>query len=77
MALFDYNGFDSQGKKAKGSIDASSKRAALDSLREQGFFISTLEEQQGARRKQFTWSFSRSCKLSVNDLATTTRLLAT
>lgn len=77
MALFDYNGFDSQGKKAKGSLDASSKRAALDSLREQGFFISTLEEQQGARRTQFKWSFSRSCKLSVNDLATTTRLLAT
>jgi len=77
VALFDYNGFDSQGKKAKGSLDASSKRAALDSLREQGFFISTLEEQQGARRKQFKWSFSRSCKLSVNDLATTTRLLAT
>lgn len=77
MALFDYNGFDSRGKKAKGSLDASSKRAALETLREQGFFISTLEEQQGARRKQFKWSLSRSTKLSVNDLATTTRLLAT
>lgn len=77
MALFDYNGFDRQGKKAKGSLEASSKRAALDRLREQGVFVSTLDEQQGARRKKLNWSFHRSCTLSVNDLATTTRLLAT
>ena len=77
MALFDYNGFDNLGKKTKGSLEASSKRAALDTLREQGIFVSHLEEQKGAQRPKIKWSFNRGTKLSVNDLATTTRLLAT
>ena len=77
MALFDYNGFDNLGKKTKGSLEASSKRAALDTLREQGIFVSHLDEQKGAHRPKIKWSFNRGTKLSVNDLATTTRLLAT
>jgi len=77
VALFDYNGFDNLGKKTKGSLEASSKRAALDTLREQGIFVSHLDEQKGAHRPKIKWSFNRGTKLSVNDLATTTRLLAT
>lgn len=77
MALFDYSGFNNNGKKAKGSLEANSKRAALEKLREQGIFVSTLEEQQKASRTKQKWSFNRNSKLPVNDLATTTRLLAT
>lgn len=76
MALFDYSGFNQQGKTAKGSLEAGSKRAALEQLRDQGIYVSTLEEQQktAARRR---WSLPRRSRLPVNDLATTTRLLAT
>lgn len=76
MALFDYSGFNQQGKTAKGSLEAGSKRAALEQLRDQGIYVSTLEEQPktAARRR---WSLPRRSRLPVNDLATTTRLLAT
>ncbi|WP_316348983.1 type II secretion system inner membrane protein GspF [Desulfuromonas acetoxidans] len=76
MALFDYSGFNQQGKTAKGSLEAGSKRAALEQLRDQGIYVSTLEEQPktAARRR---WSLPRRSRLPINDLATTTRLLAT
>nr|WP_320049904.1 type II secretion system inner membrane protein GspF [uncultured Desulfuromonas sp.] len=76
MALFDYTGFNQRGKSSKGSLEASSKRSALEKLRDQGIYVSTLEEQQKAVSKQ-RWSLPRRSKLPVNDLATTTRLLAT
>jgi len=76
VALFDYSGFNQQGKTAKGSLEAGSKRAALEQLRDQGIYVSTLEEQPktAARRR---WSLPRRSRLPINDLATTTRLLAT
>lgn len=78
MALFDYTGFDRKGKNAKGSLEASSKRAALENLREQGVFVSTLEEQQKASVSSGRgWTLPRRSKLPITDLATTTRLLAT
>ncbi|MCD6526907.1 MAG: type II secretion system inner membrane protein GspF [Desulfuromonas sp.] len=77
MPLFDYSGFDSNGKKAKGSLEANGKRVALEQLREQGIFVSSLEEQQKVSRNKRAWPIARSNKLPINDLATTTRLLAT
>ena len=76
MALFDYTGFNQQGKNAKGSLEASSKRSALEKLREKGIYVSTLEEQQKTVSRK-RWSLPRRSRLPVNDLATTTRLLAT
>ena len=76
MALFDYTGFNQRGKSSKGSLEAGSKRSALEKLRDQGIYVSTLEEQQKTVSKQ-RWSLPRRSKLPVNDLATTTRLLAT
>jgi len=76
VALFDYTGFNQQGKNAKGSLEASSKRSALEKLREKGIYVSTLEEQQKTVSRK-RWSLPRRSRLPVNDLATTTRLLAT
>ncbi|PLX93056.1 MAG: type II secretion system protein GspF [Desulfuromonas sp.] len=76
MAIFDYTGFNQQGKNSKGSLEASSKRAALDVLRDKGIYVSTLEEQQKTVTRR-RWSLPRRSRLPVNDLATTTRLLAT
>nr|WP_320113912.1 type II secretion system inner membrane protein GspF [uncultured Desulfuromonas sp.] len=76
MALFDYTGFNQQGKNAKGSLEAGSKRAALEQLRDQGIYVSTLEEQQKTVTRR-RWSLPRRSRLPINDLATTTRLLAT
>jgi general secretion pathway protein F len=76
VAIFDYTGFNQQGKNSKGSLEASSKRAALDMLRDKGIYVSTLEEQQKTVTRR-RWSLPRRSRLPVNDLATTTRLLAT
>jgi general secretion pathway protein F len=76
VAIFDYTGFNQQGKNSKGSLEASSKRAALDVLRDKGIYVSTLEEQQKTVTRR-RWSLPRRSRLPVNDLATTTRLLAT
>lgn len=82
MALFDYTGFNQHGKKTKGSLEATGKRLALDNLRQQGIYVSSLEEQQTVvRSKGFrltgSWLTAGRSALPVNDLATTTRLLAT
>ena len=77
MALFDFSGFDSEGKNTRGSIEATSKRVALDMLREQGVYVSSLAEQSSGQikaRSCFPWHRN---KLSITDLATATRLLAT
>ena len=82
MALFDYIGFNQHGKTIKGSLEATSKRLALDTLREQCIYVSSLEEQKSAVRSKESW-LTKSCfstrrnTLPINDLATTTRLLAT
>jgi len=77
VALFDYTGFNQQGKTTKGSLEASSKRLALDSLRQQGIFASSIEEQQTGETTKRNWYRARRSSLPINDLATTTRLLAT
>jgi general secretion pathway protein F len=77
VALFDYTGVNHKGKTAKGSLEANSKHAALDTLRQQGVYVSTLEEQKSVVRNTGSWFSSRQKKMATNDLATTTRLLAT
>jgi len=77
VALFDYSGFNQQGKTTKGSLEANSKRVALDSLRQQGIFASSIEDQQTGVSTKRHWFTARSTTLPVNDLATATRLLAT
>ena len=75
MALFDYSGFDERGKNTRGTIEAGSKRAALEQLRQGGIYVSAVNERQReTARSGFCW---RRTRLSATELATATRLLAT
>lgn len=77
MALFDYSGFNKDGKNTKGSLEAASQRNALDLLRERGIYVSSLQEQQRTSHTPRSWLKRRAARLPVQELATTTRLLAT
>lgn len=75
MALFDYSGFDSDGRKVSGSCEGSGQRAVLASLRKQGIYASSVVAA-GRRpiQRLLRW---RAAQVPVEDLATATRQLAT
>ncbi|MFW6387304.1 MAG: type II secretion system inner membrane protein GspF [Thermodesulfobacteriota bacterium] len=79
MPLFDYTGFDQRGKTARGTVEAGGKRAALEKLRRQKIYVSSISEQ----KRRITQSRLRnflprtSVSLGTGELATSTRLLAT
>ncbi len=76
MALFDYTGFDSTGRKVSGSCEGSGQRAAMASLRQQGIFATEVVAS-GSRPSQRLFSGWRRVQVPIEDLATATRQLAT
>lgn len=79
MPLFDYNGFDHKGKNTKGTVEAGGKRAALEKLRREHIYVSSISEQRRKSTESRLRRFlpSNAVRLSTNELATGTRLLAT
>jgi general secretion pathway protein F len=79
VPLFDYQGFDEKGKTTKGTVEAGGKRAALEKLRRQRIYVSSIGEQKRKRTKSHLRQFipSASVRLGTSELATSTRLLAT
>lgn len=80
MPLFEYAGFDAQGKKVAGTIEAPGKKSATQQLRTQGIFPTRLTEGSAATSGFSLFSnrfrpFAR--KVSPQDLAAVTRQLAT
>lgn len=80
MPLFEYAGFDAQGKKVAGTIEAPGKKSATQQLRTQGIFPIRLTEGSAATSGFSLFSnrfrpFAR--KVSPQDLAAVTRQLAT
>ncbi|ENU4538173.1 type II secretion system inner membrane protein GspF [Escherichia coli] len=78
MAQFNYQAFDVQGKKRRGSLEADSARHARQLLREQGFIPFSLGESQVHRkhtesRSSVFWTRG----ISNADMALLTRQLAT
>jgi general secretion pathway protein F len=76
MALFDYSGFDSSGRKISGNCEGSGQRAVMASLRQQGIFATEVVAT-GSRPKNRLFTGWRSTQVPVEDLATATRQLAT
>jgi general secretion pathway protein F len=76
MALFNYSGFNSEGRKVKGSCEGNGQRAVMASLRKQGIFASEVvaASRQQKQHRLLRW---RSPQVPVEDLATATRQLAT
>jgi len=79
VPLFDYHGFDEKGKTTKGTVEAGGKRAALEKLRRQHIYVSSIAEQRRKRAQSHLRQLlpSASIRLGTNELATSTRLLAT
>jgi len=76
MAFFEYQGFDSAGKKVRGSIEGSGQRTVIASLRQQGIFVSEIS-LTGAARPQNWWQKINTARVPVEDLAVATRQLST
>jgi len=75
VPLYDYSGFDAQGRKVSGVKEGGGRRSVLAELREQGIYATQLREESTVRRRQ--WSFSWRRGVSNQDLAIITRQLAT
>ena len=80
MPQFEYQGINSQGKSVKGSVSGDNLAGAKTQLRKEGIFPSQIYEITVQRLDRQTRGLGLSAylsKVSVEDLATTTRQLAT
>lgn len=78
MPLFEYAGFNAQGKKVKGIIEGSGRRAALQVLKNQGIVATEIIQQSvTVKRGGILPQFLTQRRIPVNDLAAATRQLAT
>lgn len=76
MAIYEYKGFNKQGKSVKGQVDSDSQRNARLKLKKDGIFVSEIKDKSkssvGGRKK----STSSKAKVSIQDLSQITRQLA-
>ncbi len=79
MAVFEYRGVGSDGKPARGIVDAESARAARAKLRKDGIFPTEVREDAAGRLTAGVGRAGsrRARRISATDLAVTTRQLAT
>lgn len=78
MPLFEYSGFDADGKKVSGMVEASGRKVVLHKLRSQGVFPTALREESGDSATKRTFSGLRLAKkIPATELAAATRQLAT
>lgn len=78
MAIFEYEGMDSQGKAVRGIVDSDSPRSARASLKKEGIFATSLEVAEREEHPTATHSapfWRRS--IPQTELALLTRQLAT
>ena len=78
MALFEYSGLNSQGRKVNGKIDGSGRKAVTQKLSQQGIFLTNLAEINAANGNQKkARRFNLRQRVSPADLAGATRQLGT
>ncbi|OGR34330.1 MAG: type II secretion system protein GspF [Desulfuromonadales bacterium GWD2_61_12] len=75
MPRFDYAGYDSTGRKVTGTVEGSSRRAALEQLRSDGIFPGTLSEEDP--RRSGSLFFALRERVGSAELAVAARQLAT
>ncbi len=76
MALYEYIGLNSKGKKVSGRIDGSGRRSVMLKLREQQIFPTELYETASEEKIQGR-SFSFNRRVSTMELSAVTRQMAT
>jgi type IV pilus assembly protein PilC len=87
MATFTYEALSASGKAQKGSIEANSSEEAIQKIKQQGFFPTSVREQKGAAKKAGGEDFTAKKKkksggfsiggVSAKQLTTFTRQLST
>lgn len=77
MAVYEYTAVNARGKQVKGTQEADSPRALRDALKAKGIFlteaIESKDKEKSSRDIQLPWAN----RVSPQDVALTTRLLAT
>lgn len=76
MPIFEYKGFDSEGRKVSGSCEGSGQHAVTSSLRQRGIFPTELIATSSHAKPKF-WEQLRAAQVPIEDLAIATRQLAT
>jgi len=74
---FNYIAKESSGNTAKGIVEASDRKGAIDILRKKDLTIISLEEEKGKGRSSFSGLFSGSQRVGADDLVIFSRQLAT
>lgn len=77
MAVYEYTGVNAKGKQVKGSQEADSPRALRDALKAQGIFLTQAVEGKDAAKTSRDIQLPWANRVSVQDVAITTRMLAT
>ncbi len=81
MAIFEYSGYDSRGKKIRGIVEADSERSARQKLKAEGIFTTTISqigEEEKGRKKWWQADVSEFLgRVTLQDIAVVTRQLAT
>lgn len=76
MAIYEYKGFNKQGKSVKGQVDSDSQRNARLKLKKDGIFVSEIKDKSKAAVGKNQKSSGNNAKVSVQDLSQITRQLA-
>jgi general secretion pathway protein F len=77
VPVFEYRGIDKAGKTVRGIVDSDNQRTARLKLKRDGIFITELSNKQRAQVKKTSTKSATSSKVSVEDLSSMTRQLAT
>lgn len=76
MAIFEYKGFDSEGRKVSGNCEGNGQHAVMASLRQQGIFASEVVSV-GNKSRQNLLQRLRTTQVPIEELAIATRQLST
>lgn len=77
MAVYEYTGVNAKGKQVKGSREAESPRALRDALKADGIFLTNATEGKDAAKSSRDIQLPWANRVSIQDVAVTTRMLAT
>ena len=78
MPLFEYAGFNAQGKKVTGVVEGTGRRSALQQLKSKGIIATEIAQQSTVARSRGAWLQGlRQRRVPTADLAAATRQVAT
>ena len=73
MSTFAFKALDLSGRQAKGTVDAESKQAVADQLKQRGLIVLDIADKSGSKEIKLPWGN----KVKTADLTIMTRQLAT